>query len=341
MAVPVNIDTTFGFLFHSIVICSLLYGVALMQGWSYFTRYKGKDGLGIQLMVATVLLCDTCQVSFLWAAVYKYTLTSQADPLVMTKIVPELIIELIFSGFVAFVVQHFYCYRIFTLSKNIFLAGFISLCSLGSIATLYYFIGVVLSQYTLLSELALQNNISIATNVLGLVTDAGISIIMIALLQRSKTGFRRSTDLLNRLILFSVNTGERKLQTKISSSGMNTKSISSQCRPSNKSDFDLDGHPVYTNCLLITLNGREYMRNGSEPPSTGDFMSIPLEISGRRTNPSNVDNISGHDHGHGAKDGPIAIRINQQTTQNFDDAKAGASEDHGHYRQHSHPYGKV
>jgi hypothetical protein len=46
----------------------------------------------------------------------------------------------------------------------------------------------------------LTQNISVATNVLGLVTDAGISIIMIVLLQRAKTGFKRSTDLLNRLV---------------------------------------------------------------------------------------------------------------------------------------------
>jgi len=37
-------------------------------------------------------------------------------------------------------------------------------------------------------------------------TDIGITMVMILIFHRSKTGFKGSTDLLNRLIMFTLNT---------------------------------------------------------------------------------------------------------------------------------------
>ncbi|KAF5366420.1 hypothetical protein D9758_009788 [Tetrapyrgos nigripes] len=155
---------------------------------------------------------------------------------------------------------------------------------------------------------------------------------MIILFQRAKTGFKRTTDLLNRLILFSVNTGLPTSLTSIITV------VLLEAAPGTFIYIFYHDRTVYTNCLLITLNGREQIRNASQSTSTGEFgMSIPLEISNRRTNVGNnatIDNTANH----GTKD-PIAIRINQETMENFDDAKpAGTSEEHFHQ---PHSYGKV
>ena len=45
------------------------------------------------------------------------------------------------------------------------------------------------------------------TNSINAVTDILITATLIALLHRSRTGFRRSDNMINRLILFTVNTG--------------------------------------------------------------------------------------------------------------------------------------
>lgn len=50
-------------------------------------------------------------------------------------------------------------------------------------------------------------NWSRAINALAAVSDVAIAVILIFLLQRSRTGFRRSDSVINRLILFSLNTG--------------------------------------------------------------------------------------------------------------------------------------
>ncbi|GAV99376.1 hypothetical protein LENED_000830 [Lentinula edodes] len=312
MAVPINVDTTLGFLSHAVVLCCILYGAGCMQAWFYYRKYSKRDSWTVQTLVAAVIICDTCQIGFLYAAVYNYTVTNQGNPLALAKLDPNLIIELIFSGMIAFLVQHFYCYRIYALSKSRLLSGFVSLTSLGSLVTLYYFIGVVLSQYTELAQLALLDvrlgftfyfikltyaqNVSIVTNVLGIVSDLAITFLMIFLLQRSKTGFKNTTDVLNRLIVFTFNTG---IPTSLCS--IVTLIL-------------LEGVPgtfiyifvyvsmgrFYTNCLLVTLNSRDYIRQGlnSDLTSTNEnyALSIPnnalesrLEFAG--TN-STTDGIS-------------------------------------------------
>ncbi|KAJ3740638.1 hypothetical protein DFH05DRAFT_435279 [Lentinula detonsa] len=253
MAVPININTTLGFLSHAVVLCCILYGAGCMQAWFYYRKYSRRDSWPIQVLVAAVIICDTCQIGFLYAAVYNYTVTNQGNPLALAKIDKNLIIELLFSGMIAFLVQHFYCHRIYALSKSRLLAGLVSLTSLGSLVTLYYFIGVVLR----------------------IVSDLAITFLMIWLLQRSKTGFKNTTDVLNRLIVFTFNTG---IPTSLCS--IVTLIL-------------LEGVPgtfiyifvyvsmgrFYTNCLLVTLNSRDYIRQGlsSNGASTSEnyAMSIP------------------------------------------------------------------
>ncbi|GAV99375.1 hypothetical protein LENED_000828 [Lentinula edodes] len=327
MAVPINVDTTLGFLSHAVVLCYYTERDACRHGFTIANIVKGIAGLfklwWRQSSYATHVRLDFSTVSVLpWkdtsfahpfsAAVYNYTVTNQGNPLALAKLDPNLIIELIFSGMIAFLVQHFYCYRIYALSKSRLLSGFVSLTSLGSLVTLYYFIGVVLSQYTELAQLALLDvrlgftfyfikltyaqNVSIVTNVLGIVSDLAITFLMIFLLQRSKTGFKNTTDVLNRLIVFTFNTG---IPTSLCS--IVTLIL-------------LEGVPgtfiyifvyvsmgrFYTNCLLVTLNSRDYIRQGlnSDLTSTNEnyALSIPnnalesrLEFAG--TN-STTDGIS-------------------------------------------------
>ncbi|KAJ3934026.1 MAG: hypothetical protein NXY57DRAFT_1037151 [Lentinula lateritia] len=328
MAVPINLDTTYYcwgsclMQLYFAVYCTEPVVAGCMQAWFYYRKYSKRDSWTVQTLVAAVIICDTCQIGFLYAAVYNYTVTNQGNPLALTKLDPNLIIELIFSGMIAFLVQHFYCYRIYALSKSWLLSGFVSLTSLGSLD----FIGVVLSQYTELAQLALLDNVSIVTNVLGIVSDFAITFLMIFLLQRSKTGFKNTTDVLNRLIVFTFNTGQSHLVFSISNETgtfeywsrhtdftMLHRDFNSVSFHPDKKWVDVRGisafeskhlifqfWTVYTNCLLVTLNSRDYIRQGlnSDLTSTSEnyALSIPnnplesrLEFAG--TN-STTDGIS-------------------------------------------------
>ncbi|KAJ7223148.1 hypothetical protein GGX14DRAFT_427012, partial [Mycena pura] len=88
--------------------------------------------------------------------------------------------------------------------------------------------------------------LSIAANSLSAATDVTISIVLVLLLNSSKTGFKRSTDLINRLMVFTFNTVGR----------------------------------FYTNSLLVTLNSREYIKSSSHHASGEQYS---LDESGRRS----------------------------------------------------------
>ncbi|KAJ3761261.1 hypothetical protein EV360DRAFT_80429 [Lentinula raphanica] len=337
MAVPINIDTTLGFLSHAVVLCCILYGGLWNFSSVIESDFEGHDSGVLQQLLSAIRakLDFSTVVKFLrkaisystisTAAVYNYTVTNQGNPLALAEIDPvaarNLIIELIFSGMIAFLVQHFYCHRIYALSHSWLLAGFVSMTSLGSLGTiilvpavwikltiriyhtvtLYYFIGVVLSQYTELAQLALLDNVSIATNVLGIVSDLAITFLMIYLLQRSKTGFRNTTDVLNKLIVFTFNTG-------IPTSLLSILTL-----------ILLEGVPgtfiyifvyvslgrFYTNCLLVTLNSRDYIRQGlsSNGASTSEnyAMSIPNNALESRLEFAGSDSTAE----------PISIRIDR------------------------------
>lgn len=63
------------------------------------------------------------------------------------------------------------------------------------------------SEFTLFSEVPKIANVSRSINVLGVASDVAIAVTLIFLLQRSRTGFKRSETIINRLILFTINTG--------------------------------------------------------------------------------------------------------------------------------------
>ena len=50
-------------------------------------------------------------------------------------------------------------------------------------------------------------NESRSINILGAASDTAIALVLIYLLHQSRTGFKRSETIINRLILFTINTG--------------------------------------------------------------------------------------------------------------------------------------
>ena len=63
------------------------------------------------------------------------------------------------------------------------------------------------AQFSTFTQLPQIVNLSRVVNVLSAASDIGIAFVLIFLLQRSRTGFRRSETIINRLIIFTINTG--------------------------------------------------------------------------------------------------------------------------------------
>ncbi|KAJ6503669.1 hypothetical protein C8R45DRAFT_1091449 [Mycena sanguinolenta] len=112
--------------------------------------------------------------------------------------------------------------------------------------------------------------LSMTCNIAATVTDALISIVLAYYLYISKTGFRQTDDLINRLIAFTFNTGLPTTFCAVATC------ISISVWPQTFIYifwFILQGR-FYTNTLLVTLNMRDYIRSAAAPATIQD---IPLE----------------------------------------------------------------
>ncbi|KAF9256699.1 hypothetical protein L218DRAFT_991319 [Marasmius fiardii PR-910] len=313
MGPEATMDNTLGVLFSVTIITAALWGAGSLQGWLYFRKYNGRDLLGTRLLIAFIMVADTTQEALIWESVYKYVVTMHSDPDAMSRMVKTALIQLFFGGAVAFAVQGFYIYRIFRpidiqneVSNNKYLlAGAVSLLSLASIAVMYGYIIVVLRNSSL-RDLTRQENWAIALNVTSATTDLVITVAMIWCLQIRKTGSRQSTDVLNRLIVFTFNTGI--LTTLISI----TVVITLCTMPKN---FIYMGLLVirdrfYTNSILVTLNSREYINGGTvtsgqEIHPLGEFAQTTINDRFR------VPPVDHESHKHPPRG--IAIRIEKST----------------------------
>ncbi|KAL0575445.1 hypothetical protein V5O48_006536 [Marasmius crinis-equi] len=253
-----TIDNTLGLLFNVAIITAALWGAGTLQGWMYFRKYNKTDPLTTRLLIAFIMLADTIQEAMICEAVYKYAVTMHNDPLAMTHMVKTILIELFFAGAIGFAVQQFYCYRIYLLSnRNVWLAGGVSLLSFVSLGLIIGYTIVTL-QYNNLGELVKQADWATALNVMSAATDIGITVAMISCLHGKKTGFKKSTDIINRMIIFTFNTGI--LTSLLSIADV----IALNTMPNTfiYMGFFLIRDRFYTNSILVTLNSRRYIKGG-------------------------------------------------------------------------------
>ncbi|KAG7094380.1 hypothetical protein E1B28_007980 [Marasmius oreades] len=254
-----TIDNTLGLLFNVAIITAALWGAGSLQGWFYFRKYNSRDPIGTRLLIAFIMVADTVQEAMICEAVYKYAVSMHGDPAAMTHMVKTILIELFFAGAIGFAVQQFYIYRIFRLSNNnYYIAGIVSLLSFVSLALLWGYAIVTLG-YSSLGELIRQQDWATALNVMSAVTDLAITVAMIWCLQGKKTGFRKSTDIINRMIIFTFNTGI--VTTVLSIADVIT--LNTMPETFVYMGFFLIRDRFYTNSILVTLNSREYIKGSA------------------------------------------------------------------------------
>ncbi|KAJ6464057.1 hypothetical protein C8R45DRAFT_1220141 [Mycena sanguinolenta] len=293
MAVASTIDNTYGLLFLVIVVSTALYGAGTVQFWMYIRKYHSKDPLLLKSLVIAVLICDTAQQGLLCHAVYQYLVTSIGDPPIRLSVVNTLMIELFFSCAISTLVQQFYCWRIYKIGKSLFLAGALSLVSWSSCVTLLIYSAKAQSSVipAVGSDL-IKDMVDGCEHAVG--GDGHHDIRRPCnYTHNAKTGFKRSTDLVNRLMVFTFNTG---LPTSVCAL------VATICVAAFSETFlyifffllcesALSVIPLltlllkvgrlYTNSILVTLNSREYIKSSSDS-RTQDQYSLD---SGRARGP--------------------------------------------------------
>ncbi|KAJ7325858.1 hypothetical protein DFH08DRAFT_816934 [Mycena albidolilacea] len=266
MVVPATIDNTLRFtvrlgaLFIVVIITSILYGGAitkmryedsdtekqtkagLIQCWIYFQNKPKGDHWSLALLVASVTILDTVQQGLICHAVYGYAVTGHGDPTSMLKM------QKCVHRPVSNLPIHKAQYR--TIMIELFFGGALAL-SVILLANLE--ISNIWMDFESLAELIKQKRLATTLNIFGAVSDLVITVIM--------------------LIFMACSTG---IPTTLCS-------IADVICPHNKY-FQWTVHrvltpAVYTNCLLVTFNARDYIRNGANGFSSMEMTVTMPEVA--------------------------------------------------------------
>ncbi|KAG2012234.1 hypothetical protein CC2G_012267 [Coprinopsis cinerea AmutBmut pab1-1] len=255
---PFVLDNTLGAAFVGMVVAATLHGVSCVQALYYFTHQT--DRWPTKLLVGSVMFFDTVHQALITHTVYTYVVTDWGNPRMLDNLVWSLLVEVLFNGLTAFLVQSFLTMRVWKMSsRNYLLTGLVSLLVVAEFVCVLVFTAVSMRLETF-TKLANLEALSITVNALAAAGDVLITAALCTILHRSRTGFQRSDTMINKLILFSVNTGF----------------LTSLCAVASLISITVAGHTflyiafffcigrLYTNSLLATLNARKMIRGSAD-----------------------------------------------------------------------------
>ncbi|KAJ7250753.1 hypothetical protein C8J57DRAFT_1474861 [Mycena rebaudengoi] len=277
-------DDTLGALCVGYVIASGLFGVMSMQSFNYFQKFV-KDTIWLKSLVAFLWIMDTLQLVLIGHVLYYWVITNYDNPRVLAVSVWSFNIGILITNTIVIIVELFLARRVYIMSsKNKLLTGFIVLLS-----CLYYAFELVVQVRTFqLQKVALFFKFQWIASV-GLAcaatADLIIAISLSIYLSRARTGIKTTDSMVNKLILYAMNTG---LLTSII---VLIDMICFLVMPKNLIHiaFNIVVGKLYTNSLLATLNFRETIRNNAK-----DVNAFSLSTANKFRNAANHTTVDEH-----------------------------------------------
>ncbi|KAI0366389.1 hypothetical protein BV20DRAFT_653179 [Pilatotrama ljubarskyi] len=308
------LDATMGPLLIGVILAAIMYGVSCSQMYYYFTRYP-RDSWSIKLLVIAVWTTDSIHQALIShsgkgileprlslllkpiVAVYWYLVTEYGNPTALTLLSKSIIVEVFFNAFTGLFVQSFFAARIWKLSGGklylvipvVLIAGEFAVAMAYSIKALYL---------NTFMDLVQIKGLSISINAFAAAGDVTIAAILCTILHFSRTGFSKSNTLINRLMVFAVNTG---LLTSVCACLSLITILSLPNTFVYICFFFLVGR-LYSNSLMATLNARKSLREASSGELSVSLRDMQPAASANLTNLTNIAPYNRRGEG-------IAIRI--------------------------------
>ncbi|KAJ7465946.1 hypothetical protein FB451DRAFT_1138061 [Mycena latifolia] len=202
-----ELDGTFGVLFISAVMTAGLWGAGLTQLYYYYDKCSRKDSRALKAYVGFVWVVDTVHQALLTWFAYEYVVTHYDNPAYLSHLHPALAWSVLCSGSVCYLVQLFFVRRIWQLSShNFVLTAVLGLAASAQFGCQMAYFGKALTftDFAGLSDILFLTK---TINIITAVTDTAIALTLVYLLHSSRTGYERTESIINRLIVFCLNTG--------------------------------------------------------------------------------------------------------------------------------------
>ncbi|KAL7282081.1 hypothetical protein ACG7TL_003550 [Trametes sanguinea] len=302
------LDATMGPLLIGVILAAVMYGVSCSQMYYYYTRYQ-RDPWHIKLLVTAVWTTDSIHQALISHSVYWYLITEYGNPVALTLLSKTIIIEVFFNVRVYRPVRakvsvfatpdadsadadarnllppiSFFAARVYKLSgKKVYLVIPVALLIAGEFAVAMAY-SIKALYFKTFVDLVQIKGLSISINAFAAAGDVCIAAILCTILHNSRTGFNKSNTLINKLMVFAVNTG---LLTSVCAC---LSLITILALPNTFvyiCFFFLVGR-LYSNSLMATLNARKSLRDASTNELSVSLRDMQPAAS---TNLANFSNI--------------------------------------------------
>ncbi|KAJ7751734.1 hypothetical protein B0H14DRAFT_2981069 [Mycena olivaceomarginata] len=204
----IPLDSVLGAAFIGILVSTAVYGITCLQGYIYYTENSSGDK---QYLKTFPSLLDTFHVILLGIFYYYYSVTNFGDYIELQAISnckgkAQVVVE----DIIALMVQFFFAYRIYQLSKNWIIPAIICILSIGQFGR----VGVKLK------ESARTKTWTISGMAISAACDVVITASMIYYLWSEKQQIKLSRGMnrtINSLMRYSLNTGISCASSRLSS----------------------------------------------------------------------------------------------------------------------------
>ncbi|KAL6306136.1 hypothetical protein BKA93DRAFT_162335 [Sparassis latifolia] len=204
MAVPEVVAIAQGPLLGTL-FTMLFYGVVSMQIFFYIRNYP-RDRIVIKLAVATIWILETLHTAMSIEAIEYYLIRNYNNPIALSSTVWSFELTLILGFIIAYFVNMCFVWRIYLLSEKIWITVVLGILSTARVA-----IGLANCS---LSFKYMQWHVFRAhvysTMIVGwtlsVVVDCSIAATICYYLHTHRTGMQRTDTIINRLLMYTVNT---------------------------------------------------------------------------------------------------------------------------------------
>ncbi|KAI0833336.1 hypothetical protein BC628DRAFT_13923 [Trametes gibbosa] len=286
-------DVTIGVTLIGLAVTASLFGVATAQVVWYYRHYP-RDRRFLKMLVALVWSFDAFHLMLYGATMWNYLVLKEVQALGLTLLPWESSAQLLCNACAIVTIQSFYSYRIWTLSQNRYLAALLVTFVCGDFGLAFTVFMKSLMTTDVKDYIGLTR-FDIALSSVTASTDVLLCGTLVSLLAMSRTGSAGANRLINKLVLYTINTGALTSFCAVASL------ITVVILPTTSVYvmFYYIGARLYSVSLLATLNARESLR-------------IQAERIGHVTLPrlTSIAHVSAQ---------PVVVAIQQSSSEAFED----------------------
>ncbi|KAJ1030395.1 hypothetical protein NDA16_001304 [Ustilago loliicola] len=250
-------DLSLGCMYIGVMLNTWLYGFSIVQAYIYYVNFKG-DKPFMRYFVLFIVVADTINSVFDQVFMYQYLVSNFGNLDYATKSNEIFTPDPIRTGIIAFSTQLFFAWRVYKLMHSKIMPALISASALvsllGAIGTT---IGVVMVHY--FKEFHKFNVVVILWLGFAVITDVLITGSLVFTLNKSRTGFAATDDVITKLIRMTLQTGA--ITTLFAIIDLIVFLVSTTTL---HLVFNLPLSKIYVNSLLSTLNARVTIGAGAQ-----------------------------------------------------------------------------